>query len=128
MSDSGHASNEKVSKIRFTKEQDELILELLTYSPRLTWREIAERIPGKTGKQCRERYQNFLNPNIARSPWTASEDLRLSHWQQFIGNDWSALAKCFPGRTNHDVKNRYNGHIRGERSKQLDIFLSVMNT
>ena len=43
------------------------------------WKSIAEsllKMEGgikRSGKQCRERWHNHLDPNINKEPWTASE-------------------------------------------------------
>jgi hypothetical protein len=110
-------------KIRFTKEQDDLIQQLASQEPKLTWAEIASQVPRKSAKQCRERYQHFLAPDLQRDPWTLIDDARLIQWRHFYGTDWASIARYFPGRTNNDVKNRYNGHLKGEETK---IFLAVM--
>lgn len=41
------------------------------------WSDIAACIPGRVGKQCRERYHNHLDPNINKGPWTPEEDAIL---------------------------------------------------
>ncbi|OHT00729.1 DNA-binding protein eta2 [Tritrichomonas foetus] len=110
-------------KVRFTKDQDSLIKQLAEKNPPLKWRDIAEKIPGKSPKQCRERYQHFLAPTVLRIPWTLEEDALLIHCHYYFGTDWAKIAKFFPGRTNNDVKNRYNGRLK---EKELDTFLAVM--
>ncbi len=34
-------------------------------------------MPGRIGKQCRERWHNHLNPNIKKERWTDEEDLAI---------------------------------------------------
>jgi hypothetical protein len=41
------------------------------------WLEVAKRVDGRTAKQCRERWQNHLNPDLKMGPFTAAEDLLL---------------------------------------------------
>ena len=39
------------------------------------WTVIASNLPGRTGKQCRERWVNQLDPSIKRDQnWTEEED------------------------------------------------------
>lgn len=45
------------------------------------WSEIAASIPGRMGKQCRERWFNHLNPELTKAPWTDEEDGILFHAQ-----------------------------------------------
>ena len=62
----------------------------------------------RNGKQCRERWVNFLNPNIRRDPFTIEEDLIILEKRLNIGNKWSEIIKDMEGRTENNVKNRYN--------------------
>ena len=39
--------------------------------------EIAKYLPGRTGKQCRERWTHQLDPAIRKDAWTAEEDATL---------------------------------------------------
>ena len=49
------------------------------------WSEIASRIPGRIGKQCRERWFNHLDPMIKKGGWSAEEDRLLEEEQARIG-------------------------------------------
>lgn len=115
----------KHHKIRFTPQQDIILKQEVKNNPNPKWNEIAKKIPGKTAKQCRERYQHFLAPTINRIPWTIEDDALLVQCHQLYGTDWAKIAEFFPGRTNNDVKNRYNAHLK---KKELDVFLAVMNS
>jgi len=69
------------------------------------WQEIANEInkhlgsSKRQGKQCRERWINFLSPEIRREPWTPQEDLLLLETHKIIGNQWAQIAKDIQGRT-----------------------------
>ena len=76
---------------------------------RVRWREVADRLPGRLGKQCRERWYNQLDPSINTGPWNEEEDQMLSDAQEKYGNRWSSIAKALgTGRTENGVKNRFN--------------------
>jgi len=53
----------------------------------------------RNGKQCRERWFNFLNPEINRKPFTDEEDLTILEERRRIGNRWSKIVEQLPGRT-----------------------------
>ena len=50
------------------------------------WSEIATKVPGRIGKQCRERWFNHLDPSIKKGGWTEEEDKILVEYQAKLGN------------------------------------------
>ena len=75
------------------------------------WALIASHIPGRAGKQCRERWLNHLDSRVVKSDWTPDEDAILLDAQQRVGNKWSEIARGLPGRAENAVKNRFNSLI-----------------
>ena len=69
-------------------------------------------IKNKSGKQCRERWINFLCPNINKGMWSEKEEKILFSTQLKIGNKWSELAKLLPGRSENDIKNHFYSKLR----------------
>ena len=95
----------------WTAEEDAIIMSCLD-SGITRWSEIAERIPGRIGKQCRERYFNHLDQTINKAPWSAEEDAILEREQARIGNRWCEIAQLLVGRSENSVKNRWNSAMR----------------
>lgn len=62
------------------------------------WSFIASHIPGRAGKQCRERWLNHLDTTVKKGEWTEDEDRVLCEAQRQIGNKWSEIARLLPGR------------------------------
>ena len=92
-------------KTPWTFDEDNLLKALVAERGQKQWQEIANEInknlgnSKREGKQCRERWINFLSPDIRREPWTPNEDLLLLDTHQKIGNQWAQIAKEIRGRT-----------------------------
>ena len=56
------------------------------------WALIASEMPGRNGKQCRERWHNQLDTQLNRDGWTDEEDRILLEGQKRFGNKWAEIA------------------------------------
>jgi hypothetical protein len=96
----------------FTDAEDAAILAFVESHGAKNWNAIAADLENRTPKQCRERWHNHLDPNIARGPWTAEEDQILAEKQAVLGNKWAEIARFLPGRTDTLIKNRWNTSLK----------------
>lgn len=112
--------NPELIKGPWSKEEDDVIIELVKKFGAKKWSTIAQHLPGRIGKQCRERWHNHLNPAINKEAWTQEEELALVRAHQIYGNKWAELTKFLPGRTDNAIKNHWNSSVK----KKLDSYLA----
>lgn len=97
----------KVPKRRFSPEEDELIIKHVENGGAKNWRSIAEKLTNRSAAQVRERYVNYLDPNITHRPWTDEEELLLIKCVKEIGSKWTQIASYFEKRTDVNVRNHW---------------------
>ncbi|KAJ4899183.1 Myb-related protein 3R-1 [Raphanus sativus] len=112
--------NPELVKGPWSKEEDDTIIALVEKYGPTKWSTISQHLPGRIGKQCRERWHNHLNPGINKNAWTQEEELTLIRAHQIYGNKWAELTKFLPGRSDNSIKNHWNSSVK----KKLDSYYS----
>ncbi|XP_075497479.1 myb-related protein 306-like [Primulina tabacum] len=88
-------------------------------------------VPTHTGltrcsKSCRLRWTNYLRPGIKRGSFTDQEEKMIIQLQALLGNKWAAIASYLPERTDNDIKNYWNTHLK-KKLKKLQIGCNVQH-
>jgi hypothetical protein len=80
---------------------------LAIIAPRLRyqWALISVLFPSRTDRQCRECWEDELNPGINKEPWTAEEDQILMATRQ-TGARWIEIAARLQGRPPKQCRRR----------------------
>ena len=102
----------------WTADEDFAMLSLVQEIGLKNWSVVAEKlaerfnIKHRSGKQCRERWHNHLDPSVDKKPWTQADDDLIFELYKLHQKSWSKIAEGIPGRTDNSVKNRFYSTLR----------------
>jgi hypothetical protein len=94
-------------KTKWMPGEDALLKDAVQRFGSTNWTTVAQNVPYRNGKQCRERWLNRLCPILKTERWTVQEDAVLMAEQARFGNAWAQIAPSLPGRSTTSVKNRW---------------------
>ncbi|KAJ8434132.1 hypothetical protein Cgig2_024250 [Carnegiea gigantea] len=102
-----------VKKGPWTPEEDQKLIDYIQKHGPCNWRTLPKKAGlRRCGKSCRLRWANYLRPDIKRGRFTPEEEDTIIHLHSILGNKWSAIAAKLSGRTDNEIKNYWNTHIR----------------
>lgn len=84
-------NNGFVQKTIWTTQEDEILTSTVQLYDAQGWAKIAEFIPGRTAKQCHNRWYDCLNPTIRKGNWTSEEDKIILDGYAEIGSKWTKV-------------------------------------
>uniref|UniRef100_M8BI57 Transcription factor MYB39 n=1 Tax=Aegilops tauschii TaxID=37682 RepID=M8BI57_AEGTA len=97
----------------WTQEEDEKLIAYIKKHGQGNWRTLPKDADlERCGKSCRLRWTNYLRPDIKRGRFSFEEEETIIQLHSILGNKWSAIAARLPGRTDNEIKNYWNTHIR----------------
>ncbi|GMI93366.1 MYB-like 102, A. THALIANA MYB 4 [Hibiscus trionum] len=97
----------------WTPEEDQKLIDYIQKHGYGNWRTLPKNAGlQRCGKSCRLRWTNYLRPDIKRGRFSFEEEETIIQLHSVLGNKWSAIAARLPGRTDNEIKNYWNTHIR----------------
>ncbi|KAL2467234.1 MYB-like protein [Abeliophyllum distichum] len=97
----------------WTPEEDQKLIDYIHKNGCGNWRTLPKNAGlQRCGKSCRLRWANYLRPDIKRGKFSSQEEETIIQLHRILGNKWSTIAARIPGRTDNEIKNYWNTHIR----------------
>ncbi|CAN6228418.1 unnamed protein product [Urochloa humidicola] len=109
---------EGLKKGPWTPEEDQKLLAYIEQHGHGCWRSLPAKAGlQRCGKSCRLRWTNYLRPDIKRGKFSLQEEQTIIQLHALLGNRWSAIATHLPKRTDNEIKNYWNTHLKKRLAK-----------
>ena len=114
----GSPHKKRKTNDRFTDKEDATLSALVYRLGTKDWEKIASYFPLRNARQCKERWTQYLSPDINKQPFSKEEDQLLIQKQQELGSKWEILTLFFKGRTSVSLRNRWKSLTKNKRVLQ----------
>tara|TARA_B100001094_G_scaffold100626_1_gene96787 strand:- start:1081 stop:2028 length:948 start_codon:yes stop_codon:yes gene_type:complete len=113
---------------QWKKHEDDLLEEAVRKNGKCTWSQISDMVPGKTGKQCCDRWRVHLKGATGRNVWGKQDDAALEKAVHELGHNWTLVARAVTGKTNRQCRDRYKNYVdpslnKSSYTKEEDEFI-----
>ncbi len=114
-------------KGRWTKEEDDQVILYYNIIGK-NWGLISKILKTRNWKQVRDRYLNYLDPNISNKPFTFEEDSKILNLYEKFGSSWKLYEPLFPERTSDLIKVRFYSMLKSKKLSNNNYCSSPVST
>ena len=120
--DEGPKKTKKVpiKKGQWSPQEDKLLEQWVKINGTKNWEACGRFIQGRKGKQCREHWNNCLNPELVKGYWTPEEDFLIMFFYEKCNGSWKKIIPLFNGRIENSIKNRFYSQLRKYATKNMN--------
>ncbi|KAL6944895.1 hypothetical protein ACO0QE_002337 [Hanseniaspora vineae] len=104
----------------WTQTEDQILKAAVAKYGLQKWNKIASLIVKKTGAQCKQRWEEYLNPLLNFQNFTTTDDTKLMELAKYYPNQWRTIADIM-GRTPQLCIDRYNHLISKLASTDMGL-------
>ncbi|KAL9672238.1 hypothetical protein QQ045_028488 [Rhodiola kirilowii] len=98
---------------RWTADEDQILIKYIQDNGEGSWRSLPKNAGLlRCGKSCRLRWINYLRTDLKRGNISPQEEDLIIKLHATLGNRWSLIASQLSGRTDNEIKNHWNSHLR----------------
>ena len=112
--------NNPIKKGKWSAEEDKLLEDWVKEHGQTDWKGCSRIIQGRTFKQCREHWNNCVNPDLIKGKWTPEEDFLIMYFYHKCDGSWKKIIPLFNGRIENSIKNRFYTQLRKYATKNMN--------
>ncbi len=87
--------------------EDEILKAAVMKYGKQQWARVASLLNRKSAKQCKARWNEWLDPSIRKVEWSRAEDEKLLHLAKLMPAQWKTIGPLVGGRTAVQCQERY---------------------
>lgn len=87
--------------------EDEILKAAVMKYGKQQWARVASLLNRKSAKQCKARWNEWLDPSIRKIEWSREEDEKLLHLAKLMPAQWKTIGPLVGGRTAIQCQERY---------------------